>query len=237
MSRRSKLWILTVLGLVLLQVAVSISLRGFALVVISDLTQFVLLFSGVLALWPRVKGSRGRSRIFWALMMFGVCLWMTYQACWCYFEVFLRQEVPSLFAPDALLFLHLVPMIAALAMQPDREQDRWTIRVSSLDFLILAIWWIYLYVISLPPWYYVHPDPVIYQHNLNIVYLVEKLALLGGLALLWSRSSGYWQRVYANWFGCTVAYGFSSYLANWAIERGVYFTGSMYDIPLAASIG
>jgi signal transduction histidine kinase len=237
MSRHSKLWILVVLSLVCLQVAASISLRGFALVAISDLTQLILLFSGVLALWLRVKGSRGRTRIFWALMTFGVGLWMTYQGCWCYYEVFLRQDVPSLFAPDALLFLHLVPMIAALAIQPDRAQDQRKNRVSSLDFLILAIWWIYLYSISLPPWFYVHPDPDIYQHNLNIVYLVEKLALLGGLILLWSRSSGYWSRVYANWFGCTLAYGLSSYLANWAIERGVYFTGSLYDIPLAASIG
>jgi signal transduction histidine kinase len=237
MSRHSKLWILAVLSLVCLQVAVSFSLRGFALVAISDLTQLVLLFSGALALWPRVRGSRGRPKIFWALMMFGVCIWTAYQGCWFYFEVFLRQEVPDLFAPDALLFLHLVPMIAALAMQPDREQDQWKIRVSSLDFLILAIWWIYLYLISLLPWFYVHPDAVIYQHNLNIVYLVEKLALLGGLAVLWIRSSGYWRRVYANWFGCTLAYGLSSYLANSAIEKGVYFTGSMYDIPLAASIG
>jgi len=237
MSRHSKLWIVVVLSLVCLQVAASISLRGFALVAISDLTQFILLFSGVLALWLRVKGSRGRARIFWALMMFGVGLWMAYQGCWCYYEVFLRQDVPSLFAPDALLFLHLVPMIAALAIQPDREQDQRNNPVSSLDFLILAIWWIYLYSISLPPWFYVHPDPVIYQHNLNVVYLIEKLALLGGLLLFWSRSSGYWRRVYANWFGCTLAYGLSSYVANWAIERGVYFTGSLYDIPLAASIG
>ncbi|HXY09373.1 MAG TPA: ATP-binding protein [Terriglobales bacterium] len=237
MSRRSKLWILFVSSLVCLQVAASIAVRGFALVVISDLTQFALTLSGALALWPRVKDSRGRARIFWALMMFGVGIWMVYQGCWCYFEIVLRQEVPSLFAPDALLFLHLVPMIAALAMQPDREQDEWKSRVGSLDFLMLAIWWIYLYLISLVPWFYVHPDPNIYQHNLNIVYLVEKLALLGGLALLWSRSSGYWKRVYAQWFGCTLAYGLSSYLANWAIERGVYYTGCAYDIPLAASIG
>jgi signal transduction histidine kinase len=236
MSRPAKLWILVVLSLVCLQVAASIILRGFALVAISDITQFALMVSGALALWPRVKASHGRARIFWALMMFGVGLWMVYQGCWCYFEVVLRREVPDLFAPDALLFLHLVPMIAALAMQPDREQDQWQSRVGSLDFLMLAIWWIYLYLISLIPWLYVRPDPTIYQHNLNIVYLVEKLALLGGLALLWSRSSGYWNRVYAQWFGCTLVYGFSSYLANWAIERGVYYTGCIYDIPLAASI-
>jgi signal transduction histidine kinase len=236
MSSRSKLWMLVVLCLVGLQAAASITLRGFPLVAISDLVQFVLLFSGALSLWPRVQTSRGRARIFWMLMMLGVITWLTYQGFWCYFEVLLRQEVPDLFAPDPLLFLHLVPMIGALATQPDREQDQRKSRLGSLDFMMLLIWWIYLYLISLLPWFYVHPDPNIYQHNLNVLYLVEKLALLVGLAHLWSRSSGYWSGVYANWFGCTVAYGLSSYLANWAIERGVYFTGSMYDIPLAASI-
>ncbi len=236
MSPRSKLWMLVVVCLVCLQVAASIMLRGFALVAISDLTQLALLFSGVWAMWPRVQTSLGRARIFWMLMMLGVVLWLIYQGSWCYFEVLLRREVPNLFAPDALLFLHLVPMIGALAMQPDVAQDQRKSRVGSLDFLMLLIWWLYLYLICLLPWFYVHPDPVIYQHNLNVVYLVEKLALLAGLIQLWSRSSGYWSRVYAHWLGCTAAYGLSSYLANWAIERGVYFTGSMYDIPLAASM-
>jgi len=236
MSPRAKLWMLIVVCLVGLQVAASIRWRGLALVAISDLTQLALLVSGAAAMWPRVQTSLGRARIFWMLMMLGVVIWVLYQSSWCYFEVFLRREVPSLFAPDALLFLHLVPMIGALAMQPDLEPEQRRSRVGTLDFLMLLIWWLYLYLISLLPWFYVHPDPIVYQHNLNVVYLVEKLALLAGLAQLWSRSSGYWSRVYAHWFGCSAVYGLSSYLANWAIERGVYFTGSMYDIPLAASM-
>jgi signal transduction histidine kinase len=236
MTRSSKLWVSAAFGLVCVQISASLILHGLARVAVSDLAQLVLLFSGTLALLPVVRNSSGRARIFWALMTLGTAFWLLYQGFWCYFEVVLRVDVPNLFVGDIVLFLHLVPMIAALAVQPHLQQDQRKARLGSLDFAMLLIWWLYLYVITLVPWQYVYPDPNIYQHNLNVIYSIEKLALLAGLSVLWIRSSGYWQRVYANWFGCTLIYGLSSYLANWAIERKVYFSGSVYDVPLAASM-
>jgi len=236
MPRRSKLWLMAACGLVSSQVVASLTLHGFALIAASDLAQLLLLLSGTLALIPLVRISDGRARIFWGLMTLGTGFWCLYQGMWCYFEVFLRQNMPSLFAGDVVLFIHLVPMIAALAVQPHIQQDQRNARLGALDFAMLLIWWLYLYLITLIPWQYVYPDPATYQHNLNVIYLMEKLVLLSGLAVLWRRSSGYWQNVYANWFGCTVTYGLSSYVANWAIERNAYFSGSLYDVPLAASM-
>jgi len=236
MSRRSKLWLLAACGLVCAQVLASLTLHGFALVTASDLAQLLLLLSGTLALIPLVRASEGRARIFWALMTLGMAFWFSYQSLWCYFEVFLRQNVPNLFVGDVVLFIHLVPMIAALAVQPHVQQDQRNARLGSLDFAMLLIWWLYVYLVTLIPWQYVYPDPATYQHNLNVIYLMEKLVLLSGLAVLWRRSTGYWQGVYANWFGCTLIYGLSSYVANWAIERNAYFSGSLYDVPLAASM-
>jgi signal transduction histidine kinase len=37
-------------------------------------------------------------------------------------------------------------------------------------------------------------------------------------------------------FGASLTYALSSYLANWAIEKHVYFSGSIFDVPLAASM-
>jgi len=237
MSWRSKLWILAACALVCAQVVASLILRpGFALVVLSDLTQLLLLLSGILALLPVVRSKHGRTRIFWALMMLGLAFWCTSQILWCYFELLLRQDVPTFFAGDVVLFLHLVPMTAALAVQPHVEQDSRTTRLGLLDFAMLLIWWLYLYLVTVIPWQYISPAATLYQHNLNVVYLIEKAALLGGLAVLCFRSKGSWKVIYANWFGCTLIYSLSSYLANWAIERNVYFTGSVYDLPMAASM-
>ena len=237
MSRRSKLWILTAAGLLCAQAAASLVLpQSFVLIALSDLTQLLLLLSGTMALLLAAWASHGRARIFWAMMTLGSAFWLAYQGLWCYLEVFLRQDVPTPFVGDVVMFLHLVPMTAALAMQPQVEQDNRTTRLGSLDFAMLLVWWLYLYVIIVIPWQYVDWNDTRYQHNLNILYLIEKLVFLGGLAVLWARSRHSWRTVYASWFGCTLTYSLSSYLANWAIERRVYFSGSVYDVPLAASM-
>src|SRR5579862_696520 len=118
MSRGTKLWLGGVLALLCLQTLASTALHGYAQVAASDLTQLMLLLSGTIALLPVVKQSYGRARIFWALMSLGTGSWFFYQALWCYFEVLVRKDVPNLFAGDIVLFVHLVPMIAAIAVQP-----------------------------------------------------------------------------------------------------------------------
>lgn len=237
MSRRSKLWIFTASGLLCAQAAASLVLpQGFVLIALSDVTQLLLLLSGTVALLLVAWSSHGRARMFWAMMTLGLAFWLAYQGLWCYFEVLLRKDVPTPFAGDVVIFLHLVPMTAALAMQPQVEQDNRTTRLGTLDFAMLLVWWLYLYVVTVIPWQYVYGDDTRYQHNLNILYLIEKIVFLGGLAVLWTRSGHSWRTIYASWFGCTLTYSLSSYLANWAIERRVYFSGSVYDVPLAASM-
>src|ERR1700722_2464221 len=182
MSRRNKLWIFTASALLCTQAAASLVLpHSFALVALTDLIQLALLMSGTLALLLATLAGRGRARMFWALMTLGLGFWFTYQGLWCYFELFLRTDVPTPFAGDVVIFLHLVPMTAALAMQPQVEQDHRTTRLGGLDFSMLLIWWLYLYVVTAIPWQYVYRNETVYEHNLNVLYLIEKMVLLGGL--------------------------------------------------------
>jgi signal transduction histidine kinase len=237
MFERSKLWIWAAVGLVLAQAMASIFLRqGFALIVISDVVQCLLLLAGTLSFLPNAIASKGRTRLFWALMTLGLTFWFSYQVLWTYIELILRQDVPEPFVGDVVLILHIVPMMAALALQPHIEQDDRTIRLGSLDFALLIVWWVYLYLFAAIPWQYVHVDVLAYGQNVNVVYLAEKTAFLGGLALVWWRSAGAWRVVYANCVGASLTYALSSYFANWAIGMKVYYSGSLYDLPLAASM-
>ena len=237
MSERSKLWIWAAVGLVIAQAMASLFLRqNFALMVISDIVQCVLLLSGALSFLPNVVAGRGRTRLFWVLMMLGLTSWFSYQVLWTYIEVILRQDVPEPFVGDIVLILHIVPMMAALALQPHIEQDDRTIRLGSLDFALLIVWWVYLYLFAAIPWQYVQTNELAYGQNLNVLYLAEKIAFLVGLMLVWWRSTGAWRTVYANCFGASLTYALSSYLANWAIGLKVYYSGSLYDLPLAASM-
>jgi signal transduction histidine kinase len=237
MSRRSKLWIAAAASLVSAQAVASLFLRqGFALTALSDIVQFILLLAGTISLLPNVLATRGRVRVFWVLMMLGMAFWLSYQTLWTYFEVLLRSEVPNPFVGDVVIFLHIVPMTAALALQPHVQQDDRTTRLGTLDFALLLIWWLYLYLFAVIPWQYVHAYEPSYDHNLNVLYLTEKIVFLAGVGVLWSRSEGSWKIIYANWFGAGLTYSLGSYIANWAIERKIYYSGSLYDVPLAISM-
>lgn len=238
MSTRSKIWALVLVFLVLAQAAASLILRrpSFGLASFSDFIQCALLLCATYSCVPHILNSSNRVRAFWALMGLGLAAWLAYQSLWTYFEAFRGKEVPGIFAGDVILFLHFVPMMAALALQPNVRQDDREFRLGSLDFALLLLWWVYVYIYSVMPWQYSYPDEVAYGHNLNTVYLVEKIAFLLALGLLWWRSSDRWKKIYQHWLLASILYSSSSYVANWALARGKYYSGSLYDLPLVLSM-
>jgi signal transduction histidine kinase len=233
----AKLWTTGVLAsLATLALTALIWHQSFRLIAFSDVIQCLLLLSGTLAFVPHVLKSHGRLRLFWTLVTMGIALWLGYQLMWTYIEVWQRQEVPNLFAGDIILFLHIVPLMAAVALRPDSPHNEYSARLGRLDFALLIVWWVYLYVLIVIPWQYVVADDLAYSRALNSVYLAEKLAFLISLGVVWSRSQDGWRTFYANLFGASLTYAASSYVANWAISRDVYYSGSLYDIPLAVSM-
>ena len=237
LPRLSKIWFCCVCGLVLVQALAPLLLpRGYPLEVITDISQAVLLFSGTIAIALNIGRNRGRAKAFWVLMTVGVAMWLIYQLIWVHWEVFLHQDVPNPYGGDIIIFLHLVPMMAALALQAHFEHDVRSSRLGSLDFALLLIWWLYLYFLAIFPWQYIFLNEDAYSKNWNALYLAEKIAFLAALWLVWRSSTGSWRADYAHWFRATLIYGLSSYVANWAIVRNLYFTGSIYDVPLTVSM-
>jgi signal transduction histidine kinase len=210
--------------------------RSFQLTAFSDYMQCVFLLSGTLCFIPRAIRSQGRLRAFWTLLSMGMVFWFCYQLMWTYFEVVLRTDVPDVCPGDIILFLHIVPFMAALALRPHAPQDEYAAGLRQLDFALMMTWWIYLYIFAVMAWQYVVPNDVAYESNLNFLYLIEKLAFLAGLFVAWLKSRDKWKPLYGNLFGASLMYACSSYLANWALSRHVYYSGSLYDIPLCASM-
>jgi diguanylate cyclase (GGDEF)-like protein len=210
--------------------------RGFALTAFGDLTQCSLLLCGTAAALSNVTSARKKARFFWVIMSSGFGLWLCAQLLWTYFEVFLRQETPNPFVGDVILFLHVVPMMAAVAFQPHIQQDDHKIRAGSLDFILLVIWWLFLYLFVVIPWQYIHPAVSAYGRNFDVLYGCEQLVLLLGLIPMWRSSTGAWRKVYGRLFGATLLYGVASMVASEAIDFHVYYTGSLYDVPLVAAM-
>jgi signal transduction histidine kinase len=236
----TKLWVGLLIALVLAQTAASLLMsRGNALTVASDLIGGSLLLVATAAFLPNTLRSRCPTlhmRLFWILMSVGMLFWLTYQGMWNYFEVFKHQDVPEPFMGDVVLFLHLVPMIAALAVLPHLRDDERDERVRMLDFALLLTWWVFIYVYAVIPWQTVQVDEAIYSANFNFAYLTEKLVLLILLAILAYTADGGWRKLYGQLLGASALYASSSYVANWAIGHKLYYSGSIYDIPLSVSM-
>jgi signal transduction histidine kinase len=237
LSKRNKVWLGAVAAILATLVMGALVLpKSFALAALCDITDTLLLASGAAAFIPLAVRSRGRMRMFWSLIALGLTFWLGYQVFWTYYEVLLRREVPDLCIGDIVLFLHLVPLMAALALRPHAPRDEYAARLGRLDFALLLVWWFYLYVLIVMPWQYVVVNVAAYDRNLNTVYLTENIAFLAALFACWIGSKGHWRTLYAGLFGMSFCYTLGSALANWAIVRNVYYTGGFYDIPLAASM-
>jgi diguanylate cyclase (GGDEF)-like protein len=210
--------------------------RSIGLTAFGDLIQCVLLFCGTLAILSNIRTSDKKAQLFWALMAFGLGMWFCTQALWTYFEVFLRQEVPNPFVADVVLFLHIVPMMAALAVQPHIRRNDHSLRLGSIDFFLLLTWWLYLYLFIVIPWQYVSPNEAVYGRSFDLLYVCEKIVLITGISLVWKRSQGSWHRIYGQFLKAAALYSSGSLLAGVAIDLHKYYTGGLYDIPLVAAM-
>jgi diguanylate cyclase (GGDEF)-like protein len=210
--------------------------RSSGLTAFGDLTQFALLLCATLAILSNIRTSYKRAQLFWTLMAFGCGMWLCTHVLWTYFEVYLRQDTPNPFVGDVVLFLHVVPMMAALVVQPHIQRNDHSLRLVSIDFFLLLTWWLYLYLFIVIPWQYVSPDVDRYGHSFDLLYACEQVVLMVGVGLVWKRSHGSWRTIYGQLFKAALFYGVGSILAGVAIDFHQYYTGSLFDIPLVAGM-
>jgi len=55
------------------------------------------------------------------------------------------------------------------------------------------------------------------------------------LGVFWYRASGQWRKFYGCFFGVVLFNSVAFYLLNRELDKGVYYTGSRYDLPYSAS--
>lgn len=219
--------VLTVASLVLPQ-----SLAGTA---ISDICGALLMLCALVGFAINGIASKGRMKLFWFLQSVGWALWLSDQACWIVFDLFLRRKIPTMYPADALLFLAGAPMIAGVLLRPHRQPNERNSRLGVLDFLLLLLWWLYLYASFVVCWQYVSRDEAGYNRNFDFLAAAETVLLAGVLLRFWHEAPGRWKKFYALFCGAVVFNGVAFYVLNRAIEQNVYYTGSWYDIPYSAS--
>lgn len=234
--RRNR-WFVLAGGITLAFAIVSLAVpRGPLLTAISDIGYFLLTLTVGLVMLANGWSTRGVNRRFWILMGAGCILWAVDLAGWTYYEVLRQADVPIVSFMDVFLFLHLVPMIAAIGLRPHRIEGEQKFRPGTLDFLLLLIWWVFLYAFVVFPSQYVSVSPMLYRKNFSSLYLVETGVLVLVLGIAGRGASGGWRMVYLNLMAASTLYAIDSQGLSLALARGKYYTGCFYDIPLLGTV-
>jgi signal transduction histidine kinase len=203
----------------------------------ADLFGLFLMLAGAGIMVSNAISRPGAERTFWGLMAFGFSLWAFNQGAWTYCEVFRHIEVPDPYFADAVLFFHLVPMIAAIGWRPDIARKQAKFQLSTVNFLMLVVWWIFLYAFIVFPHQYVVLNVDAYDSSFTPLYELEIVLLLVTLLLAMFAAKGAWKKLYLH---LLVAAGVYSAGAPWldrAVTRHIYYSGSIYDVPLMFTIG
>jgi diguanylate cyclase (GGDEF)-like protein len=208
---------------------------GLARIAISDIVSGLLMLLALLAFASNGLQSKGRTRWFWMLQAAGWALWFSDQMVWITFDLILHRKLPGMYPADALLFLAGAPMMAGLLLRPHRQPTERSARLGVLDFLLLLLWWLYLYVAFVVCWQYVSPSEGAYNRNFDLLSIAETVLIVCVLLAFWRESSGRWKTFYACLGGAFVFNGVWFYVLNGAIEKNLYFAGSWYDIPYSGS--
>jgi signal transduction histidine kinase len=207
-------------------------------VAMGDILPLVLITAAFVVATRNAVDSHGHTRFFWSLVAAGMGMWSFNQACWTWFEVLVRKPLPDPFLGDIVLFLHVVPIMAAVAIRPHQADEREGMLPSALNVLILLVWWIVVYAFFVFPDEYLVTNVALYNPRWDLLYLLEGLLLIAVAAAAFFTSTGAWRDLYRNIFFTGALYTFSSEAMNAAIARGTYKTGGLYDLPfLGATLG
>ncbi len=180
--------------------------------------------------------SRGHARLFWALMTVGMLMWWFNQAAWMWFEVLVRKPLPDPFFGDVVLFLHIVPIMAAVSIRPQSADDNESVATSTVNVLILLAWWVIVYAFVVFPDEYIATNVGVYDLRWDVLYLIEGLILIAISGWSFFSSSGAWRKLYGGIFVSSVIYTWASEAMNAAITRGTYKSGGVYDIAFLAAL-
>jgi signal transduction histidine kinase len=204
--------------------------------VVGDLVPLLVITATMVVTLRNALDSRGHTRLFWGLMTAAMSMWWFNQASWAWYELWLRRPLPDPNVGDVVLYLHMVPMMAALLLRPQDPEAGEPMLLSMLNVLLLVVWWMVVYAFVIFPDQYVVLNVPVYSRNWDILYAVEGLMLIGLAGWAFFASQGPWRALYRDIFVASIVYSVGSEAMNAAIARNTYVTGGVWDLPFLAAL-
>ena len=168
---RSLSWPAALIAIVALRAVVSFAAKpGSTLLSYGPISySLLLLFAVGFAVRNAIQRTLG-SRPFWVLLGIGYSLWLLDQGIFLYYGFVLHIDVPDSSIADPVLFLHIVPFMAAVAILPTGDGSVPKLyRVISNSFLLLSFWG-FLYIYAVFPYQYLFSNATSYALRFDILY-------------------------------------------------------------------
>ncbi|MGA8366288.1 MAG: ATP-binding protein [Candidatus Acidiferrales bacterium] len=189
-----------------------------------------LLFANTCLLWNSASPYRRRNA-FWMLLALGCTIRLAGQLARMSHESVWSRPGNDPAWVDLLIFIHIVPFMAAAALAPHARKMRETLRYGRIDLLLLAFLWVYIFVFVAMPWKVAWFNPALsFQRNFE-AFLVEDMAAVAAFGFLFFRARGSWRIVYGHLFGALALYTCGSVVAHSAVLAGQTHAGSLYALP------
>jgi hypothetical protein len=231
------LWSSVLVGFLVIKAILSLGLGlGEKLALYGSAAYFLLLLlTTAFAILNAAERTLER-RTFWVFIAIGYGLWSLDQWLYIYYGAIRHIDVPDNSIADPALFLHLVPLMAAIAMLPHVRRPDLKAYRATLNFLFLLVFWVFLYAYFLFPYQYLFSNPAIYNPRFTALYAVENAVLVLILCMVIPRAQTLWRSIYYHLLGASALYALSSTLANMAIDAGRPYNGSLYSLAQNASV-
>jgi signal transduction histidine kinase len=232
-------WTIAIAWLALLGAYAAVSVwlpQGYNRTAVADVFLCFLPLVVNAALLVNTNATNWKQNGFWMLLALGCTCWLVGQSIRTYLEAYQRVGVSDLFIGDVAEFLHTIPLIAALTMQPNKRSDGRVMMYRYADFGVILCWWVFLYVFAVIPYQYIVADPAQYAHAYNIVTTFENSVFAIGAALLAIRATGRWRVIYAHLAGAGWTYTLGALFVEISGRHRAYAAGSLYILPTVISL-
>jgi len=237
MVRRFSSWPLALIGIVVIKAVLSLAVKpGSFLLSYSGISYFLLLLLATsFAVRNAIQNTLG-NRLFWVFLAIACGLWSLDQWLFLYYEFGLHVEVPDNSIADPVLFLHVVPLMAAVVTLKHRDGSDRKLHQVILNSLLLLCFWSFLYVYTVAPYQYLFQNTTSYALRFDVLYLLENWVLVFAVGILSLRVQAPWKAIYLHLLGASILYALSSAVANLAVDSGGYTNGKLYGLGLTASV-
>jgi signal transduction histidine kinase len=216
-------------------VVASIAKPSFALTMNGDAVPCILLLLAILAIRENFQTPARVLSTFWKVFALGLTVMLFSQAFWFYFDWRRLTTAPSPLLGDALFLVAHVFFLSALALRPHSASSGADLRIRGLDFTLLSLWWLFLYVDFAVPWETLVGDLDHYNLDYTIIVTLETLLIVAAFAAFALRRRAAWRMFYLFLMGSFLLFAAGNLLMNnWVIQS--YYPGGLYDVPFLLAL-